>query len=74
MWSVRYKIVNRREGDTTSTCRVCKQETAKTYLTEKKITSIFWLIPIAFKLEYVEICAGCHVRVRVITHRDLIDC
>ena len=74
MWSVRYKIVNRRQGDAASTCRVCKQKTTKTYLTEKKITSIFWLIPIAFKLEYVEICAGCNVRIRVITDSELIDC
>lgn len=41
---------------------------------KRKSRRFFWLIPIAFKLEYLEICAGCHVRVRVITHRDLIDC
>lgn len=73
MWSVSYRTVNRRQGDKTSQCRVCKQETTKIHVTEKKIMSILWLIPIPLGKEYFEICSGCKARVRVIVNPELID-
>lgn len=73
MWSVIYRAVNRRQGNTTSRCRVCKQQTTKVYVTEKKIAFVFWLIPIPLKKEYFEICSACKARVRVIINPELID-
>lgn len=73
MWSIKHKTVNRRQGDATSQCRVCKQKTTKIYVTEKKIVSILWFIPIPLNKEYFEICSGCKARVRVIVNPEVID-
>jgi len=73
MWSVGYRTVNRRQGDKASRCRVCKQQTIKMHVTEKKIMSILWLIPIPLDKAYFEICSGCKARVRVIVNPELID-
>lgn len=73
MWSIRYRTVNRRQGNTISQCRVCKQKTTKMHVTEKKVLFILYLIPIPLKKEYVDICSGCKARIRVIADPELID-
>lgn len=73
MWSVTHKTVNRRQGNTTSHCRVCKQKTSKMHVTEEKSVSILWLIPISLNKEYFEICSSCKARVRVFVNLEQID-
>ncbi|MBC9812130.1 hypothetical protein H9Y05_06515 [Crocinitomicaceae bacterium CZZ-1] len=43
------------------------------HVTEKKIVSVLWLIPIPLNNEYFEICSGCKARIRVIADPELID-
>lgn len=73
MWFTRFKPVRSRVEDKPSRCKVCKQETAKTFITEKEVLVIGWIIPVRRGESHYEICSGCKSRMRVNADPNLID-
>jgi hypothetical protein len=73
MWSVRYRITSSRQAARPSKCRICRQETIRTHVVERKIVLILWLIRIPLGEEYFEICPACKARSRVIVDPELLD-
>lgn len=73
MWSVKYKIVSVITETSKTECKVCKDQNQKDIVSEKKLLTILYVIPIRLGIERVEICPACHARMKVKESGELID-
>jgi len=73
MWSIRYKDIAKTEDNNLTKCRVCKQQTPKIRVIEKKTLRLLLVIPIPMGKTSFEICQSCRARVRVKTDDNVLD-
>lgn len=72
MWSIRHKYISQEEDNRLAKCRVCKQQTPKIRVVEKKTLQLLVLIPIPLGKTSFEICQSCRARVRIKTHDNSV--
>ncbi|AEA44883.1 hypothetical protein Fluta_2904 [Fluviicola taffensis DSM 16823] len=73
MWSIQYKPVSVISESTKTNCKVCKAENQKEILTEKKVLTILYIIPIRIGTNRIEICPSCNSRMKIKEDQNLID-
>ena len=73
MWSIRYKQVSVVTESVKTTCKVCRTENYKEIVTEKKLLTILYIIPVKIGNGRIEVCPLCHARVKVKESSFLID-